>query len=89
MQIFGRKSAKSTHRVSEELGVTKDTIHHHVNTLGKSYKSCKSVPQRRLGICRQPIGNSMDDRFIRRIVICDEKWVCYRNPDASTTGTSS
>ena len=25
----------------------------------------------------------MDGRFIRRIVTCDEKWVYYRNPDAS------
>ena len=34
-------------------------------------------------ICHQFIGNPMKDRFIRRIVTCDEKWVYYCNPDAS------
>ena len=38
---------------------------------------------RRVDVCRQLIGNPVDDRFIRRIVTCDEKWVYYRNPDAS------
>ena len=34
-------------------------------------------------ICCQLIGNPMDDKFIRRIVTCDEKWVYYQNPNAS------
>ena len=40
--------------------------------------------QRRVDIC-SPFtgGNPMDDRFIRRIVTCNKKWVYYRNPDAS------
>ena len=33
--------------------------------------------------CCQLIGNPIDDRFIRRIVTCDEKWVYYCNPDTS------
>ena len=46
-------------------------------TRGKSYKCCRSVPreltpqqaQCRVDICRQLIGNPVDDRFIR-IVTC-------------------
>ena len=34
-------------------------------------------------MCRQLMGNPNDDRFIRRIVTRDEKWVYYRNPNAS------
>ena len=34
-------------------------------------------------MCRQLIGNPIDDRFIRRIVTCDVKRVDCRNPDAS------
>ena len=29
------------------------------------------------------IGNLMDDRFIRKIITCDEKWVYHHNPDAT------
>ena len=36
-----------------------------------------------MDICRQLIGYPMADRFIRDIVKCDEKWVYYRNSDAS------
>ena len=54
-------------------------IHRQIKTLGKSYRNCRSVsheltPQQaqgRVDICRQLIGNTVDDRFIRRIVICD------------------
>ena len=81
---------KSIHRLSEELGASKDTIHCQIKTYGKSYRSCRSVPheltpqqdQRRLNISHL-IGNTMDDIFFRRIVTCDEKWVYYRNPDTS------
>ena len=62
----------------------------HRKTLGKSYRSYRSVPheltpqqaQHRVNIFRQLIGNAMDDRFII-IVTCDDKWVYYLNPDAS------
>ena len=82
---------KSTRRLSEELGASKDTIHRQIKTLRKSYRSCRSVPheltpqqaKNKVDICRQFIGNSMDDRFIRRIVTSEENWVYYRNPDAS------
>ena len=60
-----------------------------MKTLGKPYRSCRSVPHEltqqakyRVDIC-QLIVNLMDDRFFRRIVEGDEKWVYYYNPDAS------
>ena len=87
---FGRKSAKSTRRISGELGASKDTIHRLIKTLVKSYRRCRYVSheltpqqaQHRVDICRQLIGNPMDDRFIRKIVT-SIKWVYYNNPDAS------
>ena len=77
--------------LSEQLGASKDTIHCHIKILGKSYNSSTSVlhelipkqTQRRMDICRCLICNTMDDRFIRRIVTCDGKWIHYRNPGAS------
>ena len=89
-RLLEANSQKSTRRLSEELGASKDTIHRQIKTLGKSYRSCRSVPheltpqqdQRRLNISHL-IGNTMDDIFFRRIVTCDEKWVYNRNPEAS------
>ena len=71
----------STHGLSEELGASIDTMHRLIKALGKSYRSCRCVyyeltpqqAQRRVDICRQLISNPMDDRFITRIVICDDK----------------
>ena len=82
-RVSEENQQKSTRRLSEELGASKDTIHRQIKTLGKSYRSCRSVPheltpqqaQRRVDICRQLIGNPMNGRFIRRIATCDEKWV--------------
>ena len=59
--------------------VQKNTICSQIKTLGKSYKSCRSVPHkltpqqalRRVDICLQLISNPMDVRFIRRIVTRD------------------
>ena len=73
---------KRTRMLSEGLGASEDAINLQIKTLGKSYRSYRSVPheltpqqaQRRVSICHQLIGNPMDDRFIRRIVTCDEKW---------------
>ena len=67
--------------MSGELGASKDIIHRQIKTLGKSYKSCRFEPyelvpqqvQRRMVICRQLIGNPIDDIFIRIIVTYDEK----------------
>ena len=62
---------KSTYRLSEELGETKNITHRHIKTLGKLYGSCRSAlheltpqqAQRRADICRQLVDNPMDDRY--------------------------
>ena len=40
----GRKYATSTRRLPEEPDASKDIVHRQTKTLGKSYRSCKSVP---------------------------------------------
>jgi histone-lysine N-methyltransferase SETMAR len=79
----------STHRLSDTLGPSKSTIHHHLTALGKIYKRCRIVPheltmeqaQRRIEFCRKLLQLPRDHRFIQRIVICDEKLIYLNNPD--------
>ena len=81
---------KSNRGQSEDLGASKGTIHRQLKTLGKSYRSYRYVPyeltpqqaQHSVDICCPLIGNPMNDRFIRRIVTCDEKWIYYHNLDS-------
>ena len=90
-EIPQNNNKKGLGRLSEELSALKDTIHRKSKVLGKSYRRCRSVPheftaqqaRHKVDICRQLIGNPMDDRYIRKIVTCDEKWVYYCNSDAS------
>ena len=90
-RVLEEHPQESTRRLAEELGALKDTIHHHIKTLEKSYRRCRSVPheltpqqaQHRGDICHRLISNPMNDGFISRIVTHDEKWVYYCNPDAS------
>ena len=80
-RVLKGNQQESTRRLSEERDTSEDTKHRQINTLGKSYRSCRSVrheltpqqAQRIVDVCSQLIGNPMDDRFIRRIVTCDEK----------------
>ena len=86
-RVLKENSKKNTSRLWEELASLKDTIHRQINILGKSCRSCRSVPHeltpqlaQRIAdtrIFRQLIGNPMYGRFIRRIATCDEKWVNY------------
>ena len=43
-RVLEETPQKSTHRLSQELGESKDTIHRQMKTLGKPYRSCRSVP---------------------------------------------
>ena len=79
----------STRRLTAELGIPKTSIVRHLHSLGKINKCCREVPhnltliqaQNRVNTCRKLLDNPCDDRFIRRIVTCDEKWVYFSNPD--------
>ncbi len=79
----------SSRRLSAELGTAQTSVVRHLHALGKINKRCREVPhdltenqiQNRVSICRKLLENPLDDRFIRRIVTCDEKWVYFNNPD--------
>lgn len=79
----------STRRLSDELGVSHMTAARHLHRIGKVHRSCRVVPhdlsaaqaQRRVEACIQLRTNPNDERFLKRIVTGDEKWVYYRNPD--------
>ena len=81
--------ATSTRRLSGELGISKSTIASQLHKLGKVNTRCREVPhqltpaqaQRRVDTCRQLLENPMDERWIKRVVTCDEKWVYFSNPD--------
>ena len=79
----------STRTLSAELGIPQTSIVRHLHTLGKVNRRCREVPhelteiqaQRRVETCRKLLQNPRDERFIRRIVTCDEKWIYFSNPD--------
>ena len=79
----------STRRLSDEHGVSHMTVARHLHRIGKVNRSYRVVPhelsvaqaQRRVEACIQLRTNPNDERFLKRIVTCDEKWVYYRNPD--------
>jgi histone-lysine N-methyltransferase SETMAR len=80
----------STRRLSGTFGSSKSTIHHHLTSLGRIYKSCRVVPheltaeqaQRRVEFCHKLLQLPKDHHFIKRILItCNEKWVYLNNLD--------
>lgn len=79
----------STRRLSDELDIPQTSVVRHLHALGKVNKCCREVPhdltenqaQKRVETCRKLLENPRDDRFIRQIVTCDEKWVYFSNPD--------
>lgn len=79
----------STRQLSNTLGPSKSTVHRHLITLGKVNKCCRVVPhdlneeqaQRRIEVCRQLLNFPKDDRFLRKIITCDEKWIYFHNPN--------
>ena len=94
-RVLEERPQKSTRRLSEEHGTSKNIIHHQIKTLGKSYRSCRSVPheltpqqsQRRVDICRKLIANLMAHRFIRGIVTLYEKCVYNSNLTPRNSGS--
>ncbi|GBO31498.1 hypothetical protein AVEN_186719-1 [Araneus ventricosus] len=80
---------KSTGKLSEELGPSKDTICRALHKLQNTYKNSREVPyemtpqqtNQRVKICKTLLENPQDMRFFKPIETCDEKWVHLRNPD--------
>lgn len=80
----------STREMSSALGTSKNTINRHLHQLNFSNKTPRLHPhdltaaqaQNRVDICKQLLENPCDDRFWRRIITGDEKWIIFlRNPD--------
>jgi histone-lysine N-methyltransferase SETMAR len=79
----------STRELSAALGPSKDSINRHLHQLDFVSKRPREDPheltdaqaQRRVDICKNLLENPLDERFWKRIVTCDEKWIFLRNPD--------
>lgn len=79
----------SNRDLSDLLGHSKSTINLHLKQLGYVAKRPRMEPhnlteaqaKRRVDICNELLKNPLDDRFWKRIVTCDEKWVFLYNPD--------
>ncbi|CAF0817539.1 unnamed protein product [Didymodactylos carnosus] len=73
--------ATSTCKLSAKFGTSNSTIYEHLHHLGKVSRSCRNVPheltpeqaQYRVNVCKELLANPRNERFIKRIVTCDEK----------------
>ena len=79
------KSSTSIRRLLAELDIPQTSVFRHLHAIGKVNRRCREVPhdltKNQRQTCRKLLENPRDDRFIQRIVACDEKWVYFSNPD--------
>lgn len=83
------ESSSSTRDLKAVLGVGKSTVHRHLQQLDFVHKKPRQDPHeltkaqaaKRVGICRQLLNNPLNDRFWKRIVTSDEKWIFLVNHD--------
>ena len=83
--------SSSTRELAEELGVSQMTVVRKLHEFDFVHKKPRQDPHelseaqaaKRVEICRQLLTNSCDDRFWKRIVTSDEKWVYLVNHDRS------
>ncbi|CAF1565946.1 unnamed protein product [Didymodactylos carnosus] len=88
-QAVEADTVTSTRKLSTELGTSNSTIYEHLHRLGKVSRSCQNGPQEltpeqvqhRVNVCKELLANPRDERFIKRIVTCDEKWVYFNSPN--------
>lgn len=77
----------SQRRLSGELDLAKSTVHDHLHRLKKVNKRCREIPheltyeqqKRRIEICQKLLCNPCDERFFKRIITSDEKWIYFSN----------
>ena len=53
------------------------------SNLQTDFESTEERPLRRADFCKELLQITFDNRFIKRIVTCDGKWIYFRNPDTS------
>ena len=83
-----KKSHAGTRQLSRTLGCSQSTINRRLRKLDYVLKRPRKDPhnltqeqaRRRIDVCTQLLQNPLDDRFWRRIVTCDEKWIFFNNP---------
>ena len=88
-QAIEQDPASSTAALSVDLHCSRSTVVRGLHRLGKVCKRARQVPyiltpiqeQRRVNICKELLENPQDERFFRRIVTCDEKWILFFNPN--------
>jgi histone-lysine N-methyltransferase SETMAR len=81
--------SSSTRELATELGVSHMTVWNHLKQLDFVHKKPRQDPHElteaqaasRVRICRQLLDNPRDDRFWKRIVTSDEKWIFLVNHD--------
>lgn len=81
--------SQSIRQLAAKVGSSKSTIQRHLHSIGKKYRAPRIDPyelsesqaNKRLEICKSLLKNPLDDRFFKRIVAMDEKWVLFNNPN--------
>jgi hypothetical protein len=79
----------TTRELSVGLQTSSSTVFRHLKMLRKIYRRSRDVThdltqqqeQRRVQICKEVLKNSDDERFLKRIVTCDEEWIFLNNPN--------
>jgi histone-lysine N-methyltransferase SETMAR len=87
--------SSSSRELAAELGVSHTTVLTHLHQLDFVHKKPRQDPHelteaqanKRVEICRQLLQNPLNDRFWKRIVTSDEKWVFLVNHDRSKRWT--
>uniref|UniRef100_A0A0K0FST4 Histone-lysine N-methyltransferase SETMAR (inferred by orthology to a human protein) n=1 Tax=Strongyloides venezuelensis TaxID=75913 RepID=A0A0K0FST4_STRVS len=85
--IIEAYSQQTARRISEDLGVLKDTVCRHLKQIGKTKKLDQWVPHEltekqknsRIEICFSLLLRNKNDPFLDRIVTCEEKCILYDN----------
>jgi histone-lysine N-methyltransferase SETMAR len=83
--------SSSTRELAEDLGVSQRTVVNKLHQFDFVHKKPRQDPHelteaqaaKRVEICRQLLNNPLNDRFWKRIVTSDEKWVFLVNHDRS------
>lgn len=89
LEAVENNPSTSSRVLSHELDIPQTSIVRHLHEIGKVSRSCREVPhqlsesqaKQRMDICRKLLENPCDERFFRRIVTCDEKWIYFHNAD--------
>ena len=79
----------STRQLSTEVQSSQTSVVRHLHQLGFHSRQLRMVPhdltpaqaQQRVTLCAELLRNPTDDRFWRRIITNDEKWILFRYPD--------